>query len=134
MARTISFRIPDELAAALAERAAPWRLASESDAYRRILEEWLAMQKHPGIRFMDSVLGRRAALVGGPYVWKVIWIARAYDFDAARIGEFYPWLAGEPLSAALAYYHEHRDEIDDLIEANDRAADELAGKIPALPE
>lgn len=125
MARTISFRIPDELAAALAERTAQWGATNESDAYRRILEEWLRMQEHPGIRFTDSLTGRRAALVNGPDVWKVIWIARAFDFDPARIAEAYPWLTPDRLAAARAYHEAHRREIDALIEANDRAADEL---------
>lgn len=134
MARTISFRIPDELAAALAERTAPWRLASESDAYRRILEEWLAMQKHPGIRFVDGPAGRRAALVDGPDVWEVIMAGRSLDLDVDRMTKAFHWLGPDRVKAALAYYDDHRDEIDEWIELNDRMAEELQAKLRVVPD
>ena len=43
-----------------------------------------------------------------------------YDGDLAQVGEAF--LVGpEAIQAALAYYHAHRDEIDQLIDAREQA-------------
>lgn len=123
--KTISFRIPQELADAVAESAANWRVGSESGVYRRVIEEWLRSQRHPEVRFVDGPAGRRAALVCGPDVWEAIAIAKSFDFDEAAIAEAYPWLSERRLGAARRYYEEFSDEIDAIIEENARIATAL---------
>lgn len=124
--------MPDEVARRVAERATPWGLASDSQVYRRVIEEWLRLQDHPGIRFVDGPAGRRAALVGGADVWEVIAAARAFDRKERAIAEAYPWLTTERLGAARRYYEEFPDEIDARIEGNARAADDLERELRAL--
>jgi hypothetical protein len=132
MARTFSFRIPDDLARRVARHTARWDTASDSEKYRRVIEEWVRLQEHPGIRFLNGPAGRRAALEDGPDVWEVVAIARSFDLDAARIAEAYPWLTREKLEIALSYYRAHGEEIDARIEENQRAAEELEQELQSL--
>ncbi len=132
MARTVSFRIPEDVARRVAEVASRWGAESESDVYRRVIDEWLRCQEHPRIRFVDGPTGRRAAIVDGPDVWEVILLARGFGFDAARLGDAYPWLTAERLEAARGYYQAYGDEIDARIERNLRAAEDLERELQAL--
>lgn len=132
MARTISFRVPDDVVRRVAERAVSLAAGSGSDVYRRVIEEWLRMQEHPGIRFVDGPGGRRAVLVGGPDVWEVLLIARAFDFDAARLEAAYPWLTRERLDDAQGYAEAYPDEIEGRIAENARAAAALERELTAL--
>lgn len=127
--KSLSFRIADDLARRVGERARPWRGQSDSERYRRIIEEWVRLQDHPGIRFVDGPAGRRAALVGGPDVWEIIDTARAHEFDATAIREAYPWLSAGLLEIARSYYDSFPEEIDALIEENRYVADELAEEL-----
>ena len=83
------------------------------------------MADHPGVIFKDGPAGRRAALAYGPDIWEVIKFLREVDergpaaldaaadvlaIDASRIG------------AAVSYYGDYRDEIDDEITAADEAS------------
>lgn len=132
MTRTLSMRIPEELARRVAERAERWAAANDSEVYRRVIEEWVRLQEHPGIRFVDGPAGRRAALVGGPDVWEAIAIARAHEFDENRLAAAYPWLTPEALDAARRYHAAYPDEIDGWIEENERTAAELERELEAL--
>jgi hypothetical protein len=79
------------------------------------------------VAFRDGATGRRAALVGGPDVWEVVSGIvggdtptderrdRAVDLFALRPAQ---------VDAALAYYAEFTDEIDDEIRLNAEIADE----------
>lgn len=131
MARTVSFRIPEHVAKRVAERAASLAAESGSEVYRRVIEEWLRMQEHPGIRFVDGPAGRRAALVGGPDVWEVILSARAFDFDEARLSAAYPWLTAELLETARRYADAYPEEIERRITENTRAVAALERELGA---
>ena len=127
--KSLSFRIADDLAQRVGERVRPWRGENDSERYRRIIEEWVRLQEHPGIRFVDGPAGRRAALVGGPDVWEIIDTARAHEFDGAAILEAHPWLSAELLEIATRYSDCFPDEIDALIEDNRYVAKELAAQL-----
>jgi len=123
--KSLSFRIPDDLAKQVAERARPWSAARDSDVYRQVIDEWVRLQDHPGIRFVDGPAGRRAALVGGPDVWEIVDVARELSFDAGKVTGAYPWLSEDALAIALRYFEAYPDEIEALIEDNLRVAREL---------
>ena len=127
--KNLSFRIADDVAHRVSARARRRRTESDSERYRRVIEEWVRLQDHPGIRFVDGPAGRRAALVGGPDVWGIIDTARAYEFDTATILEAYPWLSAEQLDIATRYFDSFPDEIDALIEDNRHVAEELAHEL-----
>jgi len=79
------------------------------------------MAEHPGIVFRDGPAGRRAALVAGPDVWEVVETLKGTKLTgeraieaAARWGGIKP---GE-VRAAIRYYGQFRDEIDERILLN----------------
>lgn len=98
----------------------------------RLIDEALRREAHPGITFRDGPSGRRAGLHGGPDVDEVIRTLRAAQAEA---GDGAPGAVGvvassmsltdEQVQAAVAYYADHREEIDTRIAANQQAADEL---------
>jgi hypothetical protein len=91
----------------------------------RYVEEGLAMDTYPGIVFRDGPAGRRPALLGGPDVWEVIQVFLAEDRDiAATAGNL--GLRPGLVDAAVAYYADNRDAIDEWIEANRTMMDEAA--------
>lgn len=128
----LSLRIPDELAEAVARLSRSWDADSDSAIYRRVLEEWVRMQDHPGIRFADGPTGRRAALVGGPDVWEAVLMARDLDWREEAVAELYPQLPPRKLDAARRYYEAYPDEVDARIEANERAVEQLEEELDLL--
>ena len=93
---------------------------SRSAAAARLIEEGLRMARHPGIVFRDGATGRRPALADGPQVWALARIFRERPLDsddaiervAADTAERME-LPPHAVLAAIRYYLEYRDEIDD---------------------
>ncbi len=89
--------------------------------------EWLKMQAHPRIRFVQVETGeRRAALIDGPQVWTIADAWNAHD-EGKRSVSAIADTSGLPavaVDAALAYWAENRDEIDGVIERHHLAQDE----------
>jgi hypothetical protein len=125
----LSFRISPDLARGVERHTRRWGTRTDSDTYRRLIEEWVRLQDHPGVRFVDGPAGRRATLVDGPDVWEVLDTARAFDFDAAAIIDAHPWLSGEQLEIARAYADSFPDEIDALIRDNRYVAEALSEEL-----
>jgi len=100
---------------------------AKSSVVVQALSEWLRLQGHPHIRFASTSTGeRRAALSGGPEVWTVIesWLAHdpaertiAAVADATGLNEV-------QVDAALAYWADNQQEIDDLIDRVHAAQDQ----------
>lgn len=90
----------------------------------RLIDEGLRQRRHPLIRFVDGVTGRRARLVRGPDVWELVWFvqrsAAAGDEKAAHAAEWFR-LGEADVEAALAYYAAFPDEIDERIRLNAEA-------------
>lgn len=81
------------------------------------------MDAHPGIVFRDGPAGRRAVLIGGPDVWEVIKAVRAVRDTNRRLKgaavsaavHEHTGVNPERIEAALAYYGEFADEIDERL-------------------
>jgi hypothetical protein len=94
----------------------------------RYIEEGLRTEAHPGIVFRTGPAGRRAGLVAGPDVWEIVGALRAVEVKgearitalADRLG-----LAAPQVRAAVRYYAEYPDEIDDWIVTNASEAEIL---------
>jgi hypothetical protein len=120
---TLRPRSPKTLAR-LEQRARLTRVPKTALADRYV-EEGLAMDTYPGIVFRDGPSGRRPAVIGGPDVWEVIQVFLAEDRDARATAENLGLRPGL-IDAALAYYADNRDAIDEWIEANRTLMDEAA--------
>ena len=85
-----------------------------------LAEEKRRMKRHPGIVFRDGASGRRPALADGPQVWVLARIFREQPLDsdeaveraAADTADLME-LAPNAVLAAIRYYLEYTDEIDD---------------------
>jgi uncharacterized protein (DUF433 family) len=80
----------------------------------RLLSEAIKAAAHPLIRFQQGALGHRRALVVGTrlYVYQVISTVRGNRGDVDRTAEDFG-LAPHLVRAALAYYADHTDEVDE---------------------
>jgi hypothetical protein len=83
-----------------------------------LLREGIRGAAHPGITFRDGPAGRRPGLVGGPDVWEVIrvWLDEGKRPEATASTLKLP---RGLVDAALGYYADYREEIDEWIERND---------------
>ncbi len=101
---------------------------SRSQLAQRYIEEGLRMERHPGIFFQDGPTGRRAVLRGGPDVWELVPDMQGFDLtNDVEIETTAAWLQipESRIRAAIGYYAEFRDEIDDRVRRNNALADEL---------
>ncbi len=122
-----SVRLSDDVRRRLADLAGR-RGASVSSTIERLLDEALRREAHPGITFRDGPSGRRAGLVTGPDVDEVIRTLRMNQSEGtadviATVAVLLA-LTESQVRAAVPYYADHRGEVDERIEATQRAADE----------
>ncbi len=99
---------------------------NKSRLAERYIDEGLRMEDHPGIVFRDGPTGRRAGLAGGPDVWEVIATVRASGLEGdAGLAAAAEWgsLGPAQIRAAVRYYAEYRDEIDERVARNVEEAD-----------
>ncbi len=110
------------LAPGIRQRLTEWARRAgvpERSLAQRYVEEGLRHDAHPLIQFLDGPSGRRASLVGrGLDVWEVIATIRDNHGSIREAAEYLEVPAGL-LEAAVAYYGEYRDEIDQEIELNE---------------
>jgi uncharacterized protein (DUF433 family) len=92
----------------------------------RLIDEGLRMEDHPGIAFRDGPSGRRAALAGGPDVWEVVETLKGTELvgeEAIAATAEWGTLTHPQVRAALRYYGDFREEIDERIAFNHEEAD-----------
>jgi uncharacterized protein (DUF433 family) len=92
----------------------------------RLIDEGLRMEDHPGVVFRDGPSGRRAALAGGPDVWEIIETLKGTGLAGEQaIAAAAEWgaLTHAQVHAAVRYYADFRDEVDERIEFNSREAE-----------
>jgi hypothetical protein len=92
----------------------------------QLIDEGLRREDHPGITFRDGPSGRRAALAGGPDVWEVIGTLQGTGLTGEKaVAATARWgnLAPAQVRAAVRYYAEYRDEVDERIRFNRHEAE-----------
>ena len=112
MARPRSFRFSDALLTSLQERARE-RGESANALAERYLEEGLRREEHPLVAFREGAAGRRAALVGTRLdVLQVIDTLRESANSVEATAEYLD-IPEQYVRAAVRYYAEFRDEVDE---------------------
>jgi uncharacterized protein (DUF433 family) len=113
-----TLRIPVSTSERLERRSARTGVAKRTMA-QRYLEEGLRHDDHPLVHFVAGPTGRRAALVGtGLDVWEVVATVQDHDGNIGESADYLSVPVGV-VQAAVSYYGEFRDEIDDEIAVND---------------
>lgn len=93
-------------------------------------EEAARMRRHPGVAFRGDEGCRRAWVAGTPFkVWVVVDLYRGKG--KTRLFEEHP-ISERQLGIALAYYEDYPEEIDWIIEENDRPLEYWREKYPEL--
>jgi len=117
VSQPMSLRLPDRTVERLGARARGRRVAPRTLA-QRYVEEGLRMDDHPLVRFVDGPSGRRARLVGtGLDVWEVVGVVRDNDGDTTAAADYIEISLGL-VQAAVTYYGDYAEEIDEWIDAN----------------
>ena len=112
MTRPRSFRFPNTLLASL-QRRAQERGESANALAERYVEEGLRRDEHPLIVFREGAAGRRAALAGTRLdVSQVIDTLRESDNSVDATAE-YLGIPEQHVRAAVRYYAEFREEVDE---------------------
>lgn len=94
---------------------------SKARTAERLIDEGLRMEDHPGVVFRDGPSGRRAALAAGPDVWEVIETLQGTELSGEQaIAATAEWgnLTPVQVRAAVRYYADYRDEVDERILLN----------------
>lgn len=131
MARPTSFRLPEDLLERLDEEAALTG-TSVTALVASLLDEGVKTHRFPGIVYRNGPTGRRAALVGGPDVWEVVRaVSQAKGRGEARLRTVADAhdLSLSRTRLAVEFYAAFPDEIDERIEADERAAERLRQEI-----
>ncbi len=112
MSRPRSFRFPESLLSSLQIRARE-RGESANALAERYLDEGLRREDHPLIVFREGVAGRRAALVGTRLdVSQVIDTLRESANSVDATAEYLD-ISEQYVRAAVRYYADFRDEVDE---------------------
>lgn len=123
----VSIRFSDEPLHRRLKDSAHRRRVGISTLAERLIDEGLRMESHPLVVFRQGTSGRRPVLVGGPEVADVIGSIVDGDVPVGQRRSRAAELLGisEALvDAALGYYADYTDEIDERLATRARLADE----------
>ena len=126
MSHPTSLRLPDDVRTRLDDESR--RIASAPSSLAvALIDEGLKMRRFPGIVFRDGPAGRRAGLARGPDVWEIVRDLKRHSGadDPVRLVVEETGLAPKLIGLAADYYVVFPDEIDDRIEADAKAYEEL---------
>lgn len=109
----VAFRVQARTLAHLKRRVRETGL-SQTDLAERYLQEGLRLDEHPLIVFRDGPAGRRPGVAGSRLdVWEVVETVR--QNGSVDVAATYLELPHEKVQAAMRYYADYTDEIDEWI-------------------
>jgi hypothetical protein len=123
--RTITLRPRGAKTLARLEQRAKLTRVPKTALADRYVEEGLAMDTYPGVIFRDGPSGRRAAVIGGPDVWEVIQVFLDEGRNTSETSQNLDLRPGL-VDAAVAYYADNQEVVDEWIRANQIMMDEAA--------
>jgi uncharacterized protein (DUF433 family) len=124
-------RLPTALDEAITAEAQR-RGSTRSSLTTELLDEALRQRRAPGIAFVDGVTGRRAVVAGsGIDVWEVVRTWNDVGNDLATTLSAYPTLSEMQVRAAIGYYVQYPNEIDERLAREDSwTAERLRAELP----
>lgn len=120
--KSVSFRFDPRTVARLKERTQRTREA-QTELAERYINEGLRQDEHPLIYFRDGAMGRRPALLGTRLdIADVITTIRQNENSIEEAADYLE-VPAEQVAAAVRYYADYKDEIDELIERSQALAE-----------
>jgi uncharacterized protein (DUF433 family) len=112
--QSVSFRFSADLLTALNQRSEDVR-SSKTELAERYITEGIRQDEHPLIGFRDGAAGRRPVLLGSRLaVADVISTLRQNDNSISETAEYLE-VPVEQIEAALHYYADFQDEIEEWL-------------------
>ena len=116
MSKVVTLRLPEATAERL-KKVAQRADRSVSEIGARAVEEWLRQNEFADIEFREFQGERLACLKGHIRIWKIIGVARHYDFDVEKTALHFD-LPPARVQAAFNYYRAYPEEVDRIIAEN----------------
>jgi uncharacterized protein (DUF433 family) len=103
---------------------------SRSDIIAELIRLGLDVLRYPGITFVEGPAGLRAHIAGsGLDVWELVMVHRAHKGAEDATLRHLPQLSRRQLDTALAYYQDHRQEIDAILAEQARPPEEWGHEV-----
>ena len=130
MPTPVTARIAADLLKAVQARATRTR-RSRSDTIAELVRLGLDVLRYPGITFVEGPAGLRAHVAGsGLDVWEVVMVHRACKGNEDATRRHLPQLSRRQLRIALAYYEDHKREIDLILAEQARTPEAWSREVP----
>lgn len=122
-------RLGSDLVKAVQAKATRAR-RSRSDMIAELIRLGLDVLRYPGITFVEGPAGLRAHVAGsGLDVWEVVMVHRGHKGAAEATLKHLRQISRRQLKTALAYYQDHRHEIDAILADQTRAPEEWGREV-----
>ncbi len=129
MAVPVTIRLRSDLIKTIQVKATRMR-RSRSDVIAELIRLGLDVLRYPGITFVEGPAGLRAHIAGsGLDVWEVVMVHRAHKGAEEATLKHLRQLSRRQLKSALAYFQDHRQEIDAILADHTRAPEEWGREV-----
>ena len=129
MSTPVTTRLERGVLEAVQRRAARAR-RSRSDTIAELIRLGLDMLRYPGMTFVEGPAGLRAHIAGtGLDVWEIVTVHRAHGRSEDAVLRHLRQLSRRQLRTALAYWSDHREEIDAVLREQKRAPEEWSREV-----
>ncbi len=129
MSIPVTARLDPNLLKAVRTRAGRTR-RSRSDTIAELVRVGLEVLRYPGVTFVEGPAGLRAHVAGsGLDVWEIVMVHRAHGGKEEATLRHLPQLSRRQLKTALAYYEDHRQEIDGILAEQARSPEEWSREV-----
>ncbi len=129
MSAPVTTRLSSTLVKAVQAKATRSR-RSRSEIIAELIRVGLEVLRYPGITFVDGPAGLRAHVAGsGLDVWEVVMVHRAHKEAEDATLKHLPHLSRRQLRTGLAYYQDHRREIDAILAEQSQAPENWSEEV-----
>ena len=98
---------------------------ARSEMMAELVRLGLEILRYPGITFVEGAAGLRAHIAGsGLDVWEIVMVHRAHKGAEEATLKHLRQLSGRQLKTALAYYQDHRQEVEAILTEQAKAPGE----------
>jgi len=129
MTTPVTSRLDPRLLKAVRGRAVRTR-RSRSDTIAELVRIGLEVLRYPGLTFVEGPAGLRAHVAGsGLDIWEIVMVHRGQGQRDEDTVKHLPQLSRRQLKLALAYYEDHRQEIDAILADQAKAPEEWSDQV-----